>query len=161
MRSALLLTFAATALTQFATAQTTDVGLTMDGGMLTVIFGQDCGPVGCQPFPGGSVGRGQTRSLTVWAAPATPYLILVGLPGPCLPIPGIDNPLLLSTFDLTILGFTSAPPFVPTPCQQGTASEPLTIPLTVPPGLVFRAQVLGFGSGNVLALGPAIEATVV
>src|SRR5688572_2394952 len=78
-----------------ASAQAIDVGLTMDGGALTVIYGQDCGPVPCTPFPGGSVGANQQRNLTHYAAPQTLYVIAIGVPAPCTPIPGFDNALLL------------------------------------------------------------------
>jgi hypothetical protein len=146
-------------------AQTADdVGLTLDGGMLAVIFGQDCGPVGCQPLFGGNVGLQQSRVLTHFGQAQSLYLIVLGLPGSCLQVPGIDNALLL-TDPIVILGagLTSSPPFVPLPCpNQGIANETIFLPPGLPAGLVFRAQSLGVstGTGN-LAFSPAIECTIV
>jgi hypothetical protein len=148
-----------------ALAQTADdVGLTLDGGMLTVIFGQDCGPVGCAPLFGGNVGIQQSRVLTHYGQAQSLYFIVLGLPGSCLQVPGIDNALLL-TDPVIILGagLTSSPPFVPLPCpNQGIAQETIFLPPGLPPGLVFRAQSLGLSTstGN-LAFSPAIECTVV
>ena len=144
------------------TAQVQDVGLTMDGGVLTVIYGQVCGPVSCTPFVGGNVAGGETRSLIHYSHYTSLYVIAVGNPGPCLNIPGFDNPLLLA--DPFVLGFglTSSPPFVPLPCQQGIAGESLSLPVGTPPGIVFRVQSLGVSpsTGN-FAFGPAIEATTI
>lgn len=134
----------------------------MDGGLLTAIYGQDCGAVNCTPMFGGNIGGGGTRSLMQYSAPATLYVIAIGLPGPCVTIPGFANPLLLQ--DPVVLGFgvTSAPPLIPLPCQQGVASESFTLPATVPTGFVFRAQSLGVSpSTGTFAFGPAIEITTV
>ncbi|MFY9345060.1 MAG: hypothetical protein WAT39_21395 [Planctomycetota bacterium] len=144
-----------------ATAQALDIGLTLSGGMLTVIFGQDCGPVTCTPLFGGNVGRGQARSVMHYSAPATLYAIAIGIPAPCLAIPGIDNVLLLGTPVIFDWGITSAPPFVPTACQQGVAGASFTIPLTAPVGVQFRLQSFGQSNGGAWALGPAIECTIV
>lgn len=152
---------AGVALLGSATAQATDIGLTMSGGMLTVIYGQDCGPVTCTPFVGGPVGLGQSRSVVHYSAPATLYAVAIGFPGACLSIPGIDNVLLLSSPVILGASLTSAPPFVPTPCQQGVASESFTIPPTAPVGVVFRVQSFGLSNSGVWAFGPAIEMTTV
>lgn len=143
-----------------AMAQVPDVGLTMDGGVLTVIYGQVCGPVSCTPLTGGTVGAGQTRSLVHYSAPATLYAIAIGFAGPCVAVPGFDNPLLLQSPLILGFGLTSAPPFVPLPCQQGIASESFTLPNTTPPGIVFRVQSLGVSpSTGLFAFSDAIEAT--
>jgi hypothetical protein len=142
-------------------AQTTEVGLTMDGGLLTVLYGQDCGPVTCAPFLAGPVGQGQTRSLTIYGAPQTLYVIAIGFPGTCTPVPGFDNVLLLANPVVLDFGVTSSPPFVPTPCQQGVVSYGLTIPSPAPVGVVFRLQGLGVGLGGAFAFGPAIETSIV
>jgi hypothetical protein len=160
MNPALPLFLAGALVSSQALAQTTDVGLTMDGGMLTVLYGQACGPVGCQPFPGGAVGQGQTRTLIHYGAPVSLYVIAAGLPAPCAAIPGIDNVLMLANPIVLGFGLTSAPPFVPTPCQQGLAHQQLVIPPTAPIGVTFRLQSLGFGNSGALALGPAIETTI-
>lgn len=157
----LLLLCATTTFASRAAAQATDVGLTMDGGMLTVIYGQDCGPVSCTPFVGGNVGVGQSRSLVIYGAPASLYAVALGFPGACVQIPGIENSLLLSNPIILNASITSAPPFVPTPCQQGVASESFTIPATAPTGIVFRVQVFGQSNSGAWALGPTIEATTV
>jgi hypothetical protein len=152
---------AAIALTGSCRAQAQDVGLWMSGGFLTVIWGQDCGPVGCAPLFGSFVGRGETRSLTHLSAPQSLYAVAIGFPGPCLAIPGIDNALLLGSPVILGAGVTTSPPFVPTPCQQGLASESFTIPPNAPAGVVFRVQSFGLSNSGVWAFGPAIEATTV
>jgi hypothetical protein len=151
--------FAAALTTSTALAQATDVGMTMDGGMLTVIYGQDCGPVACTPFVGGTVGIGQSRSVQVFAAPQSLYAVALGFPGTCLAIPGIENSLLLSSPVILNASITSAPPFVPLPCQQGVSSESFTIPAAAPTGIVFRIQVFGQSNSGAWAFGPTIEAT--
>lgn len=141
-------------------AQAIDVGLTMDGGVLPVIYGQDCGPVTCTPFVAGTVGVNQPRNLIHYAAPQTLYVIGLGLPAPCVAIPGIDNVLLLGGPIVLDWGITSTPPFVPLPCNlsQGIANFALVLPPTVPIGVTFRLQSLGVSSSGALAFGPAIEA---
>ena len=161
MRSLLITTLGCALLTGTTTAQATDIGLTMDGGVLTVIYGQDCGPVGCQIFPGGIVGAGESRTLVHYSNHSSLFAIAIGLPGPCTPLPGIENPLLLSSPVILEFSITTTPPFVPLPCNgnQGVGQATLSIPPGAPPGFVFRLQSLGISpsSGN-LALGPTIEA---
>lgn len=142
-------------------AQALDVGLTMDGGMLTVLYGQVCGTVNCTPFVAGPVGVGQSRSLVHYAAPASLYAVAIGLPGPCLQVPGFDNVFLLSNPVILGFGITSAPPFVPTPCQQGVTSESFTIPAGAPTGFVLRLQSFGLSNSGAWAFGSAIETTTV
>jgi len=158
----LLTTITATALlASFAKAQVDDIGLYLHGGLLTVLYGQECGPVGCQPFPGGPIAAGETRTLTHYSAPSSIFAIAVGLPGPCTPLPGIDNPLLLGSIVFLDAGITSSPPFVALPCQQGIGQGSLTIPPNTPAGLVIRMQSIGISpSTGGLALGPTIEATI-
>ncbi len=143
-----------------ACAQAIEVGLTMGGGVLPVIFGQDCGPVPCTPFVAGPVGVNQPRILTHYGAPQTLYVIGLGLPAPCAPIPGIDNALLLGGPIVLDWGITTSPPFVPLPCalSQGVANFSLVLPPTVPIGITFRVQSLGVSNSGALAFGPAIEA---
>lgn len=146
-----------------APAQVDDIGLYLSGPpMLPVLYGQECGPVGCTPFFGSVVAAGETRGLMHFSAPVSVFAIAIGLPGPCTPLPGIDNPLLLGSFITIEAGVTGTPPFVPLPCQQGIGSGTLSIPVGTPPGIVFRVQSLGVSpsTGN-LAIGPAIEATTI
>lgn len=142
-------------------AQAQDIGLTMDGGVLTVIYGQDCGPVGCTPFVSGPVAAGSTRSLVHFSAPQTLYAIALGTPAPCTAIAGFDNRLLIGNPIVLGWGLTSAPPFVGLPCQQGMAFETLTIPAGVPAGIVFRVQSFGQSLSGPFGFGPAIESTTV
>lgn len=153
--------FAATIGATTVCAQAQDIGLTMDGGMLTVLYGQICGAVNCTPSVAGPVGIGQSRSLVHYAAPASLYAVAIGVPGPCLQVPGFDNVLLLASPVILGVGVTSAPPFVPTPCQQGVASESFTIPLGAPSGFVLRLQSFGLSNSGNWAFGPAIETTTV
>lgn len=157
-----LLTFSLTvAMTAVATAQSQDVGMTMDGGMLTVIYGQACGAVGCTPLTGGSIAGGESRNLQLFGAPQTFYALGIGNPSPCVAIPGIDNALLLQDITVLAAGLQSAPPLVPLPCQQGTAGYTLTMPNAVPAGITFRLQLIGVSGGGSLAFGPALEVTTV
>jgi hypothetical protein len=149
------------ALAQSALAQAQDIGLTMDGGVLTVIYGQDCGPVACTPFAGGSVAAGESRSLVHFSAPQTLYAIAIGNPAACAAVPGFDNGLLLGNPLVLGWGLTSAPPFVGLPCQQGMAVEQLTMPAGAPAGIVFRVQSFGQSLSGAFGFGPAIEATTV
>ena len=146
-----------------ATAQISfnEIGLTMDGGVLTVLYGQVCGPVTCQPFPGGTVGPGQTRNLTHYGQPVSLYIFALGLPGPCLAVPGFGNVLLLDNpINILDFGVTTTPPFVPTGCNQGMGFTQLSIPLGAPLGFQFRLQSLGVTNSGALAFGPAIDSKV-
>lgn len=148
----------ATTLAAPAVAQAQDVGLTLD---VSPFFGQDCGPVTCQPLPGGIVSMLQPRVLTHYGAAQSFYAIAIGLPGPCLQVPGFDNVLLLSDPIILIgAGITSSPPFVPLPCDQGIANETLLLPAGLAIGLVFRIQSIGISGSGVLAFSAAIEATI-
>jgi hypothetical protein len=151
----------ALALAPIAAAQATDVGLTMDGGMLTVIYGQSCGPVPCTPFQAGPIGIGQPRNLIHYGAPQTLYAIAVGLPMPCVAIPGIDNALQLNGPIILDSGITTSPPFVPLPCNQGVANYSLIVPPVAPIGLQFHIQSIGVSINGMLAFGPTIVTTVV
>lgn len=144
---------------QPAFAQAVDVGLTMDGGPLPVIYGQDCGVVPCTPFLAGTIGANQPRNLIHYAAPQTLYVIAIGLPTPCTPIPGFDNALLLGGPIVIDWGITTSPPFVPLPCMlsQGVANFSLVLPATTPAGFTFRIQSLGVSTSGMFAFGPTIE----
>ncbi len=136
-----------------------DLGLTMDGGVLTVIYGQVCGPVACASLPAGTVSGGESRSLVVYGAPVTPFVVALGLPQPCAAIPGFGNGLLLGAPVITLaVGTTSAPPFVPTPCNQGVAIVSLPVPRGTPAGITFRVQSLGIGQSGLPGFGPTLEA---
>ena len=141
-----------------AAAQAEDVGLYLDGGVLTVVYGQECGPVGCTPFAGGGVAGGESRNLFLYGAPQTLFAVAIGLPGPCVTLPGFDNALLLADPVVFAFGLTSAPPFVPTPCQQGIANATLVLPAGVPAGVTFRVQSLGQSSSGRFAFGLSVEA---
>lgn len=68
----------------------------------------------------------------------------------------------LSTPIILGLGITSTPGFVPLSYHPNTGfgEATLTIPVNVPPGIVFRVQSLGISpSSGGLAFGPAIEST--
>jgi hypothetical protein len=150
----------------FATAASAqsvnDIGLQMDGGLLTVIYGQSCGPLACAPFIGGNLNGGGTRNLIHWSAQNTAYAIAIGLPGPCVAFPGIGNSLLLDPSSIVTLAVGATVPAPTAACRQGQARAQLTLPPVVPPGIVFRLQSLGISpSTGSPALGPAIEVTTV
>ena len=143
-------------------AQATDVGLTMSSGVPGVVLGQDCGAATCQPLPGGTVAAGELRALVHYSDSVSAFAIVIGLPGRCTTLPGIDNPILLATPIVFELGVTSTPGFVPLACHPNTGfgGATLTIPVSIPPGIVFRVQSLGISpSSGRLAFGPAIEST--
>ncbi|MCK5942931.1 MAG: hypothetical protein KAI24_13220 [Planctomycetes bacterium] len=142
-----------------AFAQAQDIGLTMDGGLLTVVYGQDCGPVGCTPFVAGPVGVGQTRTVMHYSAPQTLYAVAIGFPGPCTQVPGFGNSLLLQSPVVIGWGLTSSPPFVPTTCQQGLASVSFTFPSGTPSGVPFRIQSFGQSLSGGFAFGPTLESS--
>jgi len=148
--------FAILAACSLATAQTNttsvaDVGLAIDGGVLTVSFGQACGPFSCRPFPAGQVGPTTTstraRTVTVHGAPNSVYVLGVSqapLATPCTTVPGIGNALILGQpITLLAFGVTSAGgPVSSTACRQGQGTFVLNVPNTVPSGFTFLLQAL-------------------
>lgn len=155
----LLFTLLSCAIAQPALAQAQDIGLTMDGGLLTVVYGQSCGPVSCTPFVGGPIAAGESRTIEHLSAPQTLYAIAIGNPATCVAVPGFDNFLLLGSPVVLGWGLTSAPPFIGLPCQQGMASQQLTIPIGAPAGIVFRVQSFGQSLSGQFGFGPTIEAS--
>lgn len=144
-------------------AQATDIGLTSrPNNPAPVIYGQECGAVTCGALPAGTVPAGSFRNFTHGSAPQTAFMIGISLPGPCATIPGIDNPVMLhgATLQVVTVGLTSAPPFVPTPCNQGLAGWSLNVPNNAPTGLVIRVQSVGVSNGGQLGFGPALDVTV-
>jgi hypothetical protein len=146
-------------------AQTTanDVGLTMDGGVLPVIYGQTCGAVTCTPFMAGAVSPSAVRTVTVWAASGTPCILAIGLPGVCFPFPGIANPLLLNGPVTLAVGVTVSPgPQGARPCLPGYGfyAFPLNVPATAPTGWTFRLQALATTFAAGVAFTPALEVNI-
>jgi hypothetical protein len=137
---------------QTNTSSVQDVGLTMDGGVLTVIYGQACGPFSCAPFPAGtlsaSTANSRSRTVTIHGAPASLFVLAMGQASivavPCTPIAGIGNALILPLPAATLaIGVTGAA--VPNPsaaCRQGTASYLLTVPANAPRNLRFLLQAV-------------------
>lgn len=157
----LLLSLLCCALARPAVSQAQDIGLTMDAGLLTVLYGQVCGPVGCTPFVAGPTGVGTSRSVVHYSAPQTLYAIAIGLPGPCVATPAFDNSLLLQNPIVIGWGLTSAPPFVGLPCQQGLATEVVAIPAGAPTGFTFRVQSFGQSLNGNFGFGPALESITI
>ena len=141
-----------------------DVGLTMDGGMLTVIYGQSCGPFTCTPFFAGPVAVGQpSRSVIVYGAQLQPFVLAIDLvnPAPCLPIPGIANSLILGLQPITLAVGLIGPASFVTPCQQGRAWYGLSFPVGTPTGVSFELQALAFSpSQNVPAFTIALRSQI-
>jgi hypothetical protein len=137
-----------------------DIGLVMSSSNAGSVFGQACGPVTCATFPAGTVGLGATRGLTHYGAPNSPYVLAIGLPGPCTPFPGIGNFLNLAIPMQTLaIGVASAPN--PTSaCLQGSGRYVLNLPAAAPTPITFRVQSLGMSNSGAPAFGPAIEATL-
>lgn len=142
------------------TTTVTDVGLTMASGLLTVLWGQSCGPVTCTPMPGGSVGLGSTLNITHHAAMNSPFFIAIGLPGPCIPVSGFANSLLLGQpAELLAAGSVTQGSAI-SACRQGQARHTMQIPPTAPVPITFRLQSLGVSNSGQLAFSPAIETTL-
>ncbi len=144
--------FALTAMLLTAPAlcqQATDTGLMMGGGILTVIYGQDCGPFSCQPFHAGPTGSGIPYNVHVFGAPNQPYVLAADIlpaTSPCVSFPGIANALLLInnpvTLDLGLIGPAST---VGT-CYRGRATYTLQFPNGTPPGVTYYLQGLTMSS---------------
>lgn len=159
MRSSTILLLAAfTTAPLAAQGPVNDVGLALSVGPPTAVVGQVCGPVTCQPFAT-TAGRGQVLTFVHYSAPISPFALAIGLQGPCRQIPGIGNPLLLAAPVTLQVGLTSNTPTIRTICDQGLAVEVLTVPASIPPGLVVRVQSLGTSNAGPVGFGPAIEVT--
>ncbi|MCA8974415.1 MAG: hypothetical protein KDC98_06820 [Planctomycetes bacterium] len=119
-----------------------DVGLTMSGGVLTVIYGQNCGTFTCQPFVAGTTAAGQPYDVSVWGAPNQPFVLAADLPtgAPCIQIAGVANSLLLQNQPITLatgmIGSGSAIGV----CNQGRARYALQFPAGTPVGVQYLLQ---------------------
>ena len=146
-----------------AQATVTDVGLTLLGSSITPLYGQYCGNVTCTPFTGRTVALSQTVSLVHYAAPSSPFVIAIGLPGPCIQFPGIANSVLLdlSTVQTLSIAVTSGAGQIPT-CPQVTSrgAFTMTMPPTAPLPITFRFQSLGVSNNTMPAFSNALELTL-
>src|SRR5262249_23626380 len=113
----------------------------------------------CSPFAVGNFPVGGTRVLMHHAAPGSPFVLAIGLPGPCLQFPGLANSLLLQLLPETLTVGLVGPLSVTANCPQGIGRFRLTIPAGTPSGVVFRLQSLGISNSGAAAFGPALEAT--
>jgi hypothetical protein len=159
MRSLITALFATLALTSLPAQTANDVGLTMSGGILTVIYGHQCGTVSCTPMTGGTVAANDTRTVTVYGNNGTPYILGIGLPGVCFPFPGIANMLLLNGPLTLAVGVTTNGPSTST-CRVGPGRFTLNIPPNAPTGWSFRLQALATSFTAGLAFTNAIEVTL-
>jgi hypothetical protein len=141
----------------------TDVGLTLIGSSLTPLYGQYCGTVGCTPFTGRTLQLSQTLSLVHYAAPTSPFVIAIALPGPCIPFPGIANSVMLdlATVQTLSVGVTGSGGQI-TGCPQLTSrgAYTMTMPPSAPVPITFRFQSLGVSGSGMPAFGPALELTL-
>lgn len=140
-----------------------DVGLTMDGGILTVIYGQSCGPFACTPWIAGPVAPGQPRAVVVYGAPGQVYVLAIDLfsSQPCLPIPGLGNALILSPVPITLAVGVTGPGNPTSVCLQGRAAYSLSFPVGAPSGLPFLLQGLAMSaSQNVPAFTVALQSSI-
>ena len=150
---------------QDAFSPVNDDGLTIDGGVLPVIYGSSCGPALCITTQVGAIVRGQGRTVTVYGAPNRPFLVALSLVQPLCAFTVINgqligNGLMLPQPLLLLVGFTS--PLVPgLPCQQGTGSFQLLLPPTAPIGLGFLMQaIVASPTYPGLAFTGALQATI-
>jgi hypothetical protein len=151
--------FALCTLSAAVPAQVQDVGLTLDGGMLTVLYGQICGPVGCATFPGATIAFGETRTVAHYAALNSPFVLAIGLPTPCWQVPGIANDALLGAPIITLAVGSASQPILTGACNQAGARVRLSMPPAGPSGVTFVLQSLGVSNSGAIAFGPAIEVT--
>ncbi|HEX5052521.1 MAG TPA: hypothetical protein VFZ65_12160 [Planctomycetota bacterium] len=152
---------AVTSIAGAALAQTTseDVGLTLGGPSINTPIGQICGPVPCQPLPGGGITRGATYYLTQNAAAFSPYAMAIGTPtSTCMQIPGIANGLLLGTPTTIFAAGVTGPPVPVFLCPRGVDTVQFVIPTSVPAGIGFHLQSVGVSWSGELAFSPAIAA---
>ncbi|GAB4156069.1 MAG: hypothetical protein Fur0037_24370 [Planctomycetota bacterium] len=146
------------ALSAAAVAQSeNDVGLTMDGGILTVIYGQNCGPLACTPFPAGGVTFLDRRTVIAYGAMQSPYMVALGLRGPCLQFPGVGNRLLLQLPAAPLFLGVCDRPLMTGACRQYMGRNSFVLPPSGPAGLAFRMQSVGVGNAGIPAFGPALD----
>jgi hypothetical protein len=139
-----------------AQTSATDAGLMIIGASVTQTFGQMCGTVTCTPIPAGTVSPGNTRMVAAYGAPGTPYILAIGLPGPCLPFPGIANSLLLSSPATLSIGTTLQ--VSTSSCPVAAGRYTLMVPANAPTGFTFRLQALVMSFGQAMpAFTPALE----
>lgn len=120
----------------------TDVGITLDGGLLTVLYGQNCGAFSCTPLYGGPIAAGQPRQVAVYGDAGQLFVLAAALQpatAPCTNVPGLANALLLQQPVVLALGVTTA---WPASCPAGRAVCPLVFPPGVPSGVQFTLQGL-------------------
>ena len=149
---------------QNAFAAFNDVGLTMDGGVLPVIYGRYCGPALCVTTQAGPVSRGQPRMVTVYGAPNQPFALAVSLGAPTctFTVVGgglVGNALMLAQPVTLSIGVTSSQ--VPgLPCPLGTGVFTLQLPMSAPVGLQFLLQAVVVSPSYPLAFTGALQTTV-
>lgn len=166
MRHHALLAIACTALSLPAQNTVQDVGLTLSPGVLTVIYGQVCGPFSCTPASAGALAAGSANEIAVWAASNTPFVVGISAavtPTPCLPLPGLANALLLDPAAVAVFGIGVIPQQVPMPfgCQVSRQNLPFVLPPGAPSGLAFRLQAVGTSaSTRQLAFSSALDSSV-
>lgn len=145
-------------------ATVNDVGMTMDGGMLPVIFGQSCGPFTCTPLYAGPVAAGQPgRTVIVYGAPNQPFALAIDLANsaPCMPFPGIANSLILGVQPVTLAFGLIGGGILVGPCNQGRAWYGLSFPVGAPSGVQFELQALAMSaSQNVPAFTIALQSSI-
>lgn len=145
--TALALTTSTAALPAQAVRIASDVGLTMDGGLLTVIYGQSCGAFTCTPFQAGNVGAGQQRTVAIYGAPLQPYALAIDLATPqCITFPGFFNQLLVS-LPVTLAVGMIGPGSATAVCPQGRAGYGLLFPPGTPAGYDFVLQGVAMSHG--------------
>ena len=162
MRVPFLFLTAALAAAPLLAQSVQDVGLTMDGGLLTVIYGQACGPFSCTPRVAGNVAAAQPRVVVVYGAPVQIYVLAIDLANsaPCFAFPGIANSLVLGVQPFTLAIGILGPGGVIGACQQGRAPYSLLFPLGTPSGVQFQLQALAMSpTQNVPAFTIALQAT--
>ncbi|MCA8948827.1 MAG: hypothetical protein KDE27_04950 [Planctomycetes bacterium] len=126
-------------------AQTaTDVGLRLGGGVLTVIYGQDCGPFSCTPVQAGPAAAGQPYNAYVYGAVQQPFALAIDLDtnAPCIAIPGIANSLLLVNQPVTLAFGLTQGPSLSASCIVGRGSYVLQFPNGTPAGVTFLLQAV-------------------
>jgi hypothetical protein len=139
-----------------AQTNATDIGLQISGSSATSTYGQMCGAVTCTPIAAGTITPPGNRIVTVYGGPGSPYILAIGLPGPCFPFPGIANVLLLGSPVTLSVGTTLLLPN--TTCIIGPARYTLAVPAGAPTGFTFRLQALCVSYAlGIPAFTPALE----
>ena len=144
MRLLILLLVVASAMCSTGTAQSPfapslTVGLTLSGGGIRI--GQLCGSLECTPARV-QLAAGNRYTLTTYARPGEPFVVVVGAVGSCRAVPRIAGSFILDRPIHTLAIGRIGPLDRSLGCLQGIGTTTLKLPPRLPPGFTFAVQSL-------------------